>query len=96
MIKQERDAIHDQLRRNHIEILTGTAAFADPHTLEIAGGVMTHHVTSERFVIAVGTTPARPDGVDFDDGTVLDSDGILGLRSISPHAHRRRRRRDRP
>ena len=27
--------MHDQLRRNGVEILTGTAAFADPHTLEI-------------------------------------------------------------
>ena len=27
--------------------------------------------------IAVGTTPARPAGVDFDDRTVIDSDGIL-------------------
>jgi len=82
VMEQERDAIHDQLRRNRVEILTGTAAFADPHTLAITTGATTYRATSERFVIAVGTTPARPDGVDFDDGTVLDSDGILRLRSV--------------
>ena len=39
-------------------------------------------VTAERIVIAVGTRPARPKSVDFNERTVLDSDGILHLEKI--------------
>ena len=33
-------------------------------------------------MIAVGTRPARPKSVDFNERTVLDSDGILHLEKI--------------
>jgi NAD(P) transhydrogenase len=78
VIEHEREVIFDQLRRNRVDVLTGNASFADAHTLEVGGRLL----SAERFVIAVGTTPARPAGVEFDDRTVLDSDGILRLRSL--------------
>jgi NAD(P) transhydrogenase len=40
--------------------------------------------TAENIVIAVGTRPARPDGVDFDERRVIDSDGILRLENRVP------------
>jgi NAD(P) transhydrogenase len=76
VIEHEREVIHDQLRRNRVAILSGSASFADPHTLEIASGERSSRVHADNVVIAVGTRPARPAGVDFDDSTVLDSDGI--------------------
>ena len=39
-------------------------------------------VSGEYIVIATGTKPARPAGVEFDEHRVLDSDGILDLKSI--------------
>jgi NAD(P) transhydrogenase len=82
VIEHEQDAVHDQLRRNGVDILAGTAAFSDAHTLQISSAAGTYDASAEQFVIAVGTTPARPAGVDFDDRTVLDSDGILQLGSV--------------
>ena len=82
VIEHEREVIRDQLRRNRIDILTGTASFLDAHTLEIRAADATYRVAGQRFVIAVGTTPVRPQGVDFDESTVVDSDGILRLGSI--------------
>src|SRR5262245_53816088 len=76
VIEHEREVIHDQLRRNRVAILQGSASFVDPHTLEIASGEHRTHVRADNVVVAVGTRPARPAGVDFDDSTVLDSDGI--------------------
>ena len=35
-------------------------------------------------MIAVGTCPARPDGVQFDDHRVIDSDGVLQLGEEAP------------
>jgi NAD(P) transhydrogenase len=78
VVAHEREVIFDQLRRNHVDLVTGTAAFVDPHTIQVGERLL----SAERFVIAVGTTPARPEGVDFDDRIVLDSDGILRLRHL--------------
>ena len=38
----------------------------------------------ERIVIAAGTRPARPASVEFDDRTIIDSDGLLKLESRVP------------
>src|SRR5215218_5552384 len=35
VVEHEQNAIHDQLRRNSVDILVGTASFLDPHTIEI-------------------------------------------------------------
>jgi Pyruvate/2-oxoglutarate dehydrogenase complex, dihydrolipoamide dehydrogenase (E3) component, and related enzymes len=37
VIEHERAVVRDQLRRNGVEVIEGTAAFLDPHTLEVAG-----------------------------------------------------------
>lgn len=82
VIAREEATIRDQLRRNRVDVLTGTASFADPATVVVSSQAGGERVTADRFVVAVGTVPARPDGVDFDGRTVLDSDGILGLSSV--------------
>jgi NAD(P) transhydrogenase len=79
VIDHERDVIQDQLRRNRVDVVDGTASFVDPHTLAVRSSVSTRLLRGERVVIAVGTRPARPAKVEFDDRTVLDSDGILRL-----------------
>ncbi len=82
VVEHEREVIHDQLHRNRVSVISGAASFVDPHTLEIQGSAGGRHVWADRVVIAVGTTPARPPGVDFDDRTVLDSDGLGRLTAI--------------
>jgi NAD(P) transhydrogenase len=82
VIAHEQEVIADQLRRNGVRVFEGTAWFVDPHALEVTGGGTSFRLTAERIVIAVGTTPARPAGVEFDERTVLDSDGILHLAEL--------------
>ena len=68
--------IRSQLARNRVTLLHGTGRFADPHTIGVDGGDgHEHQVTADKIVIAAGTRPARPDSVDFDDRTIIDSDG---------------------
>src|SRR5439155_6727255 len=38
--------------------------------------------TAEKIVIATGTRPARPKSVEFDERTVMDSDGIISLERV--------------
>jgi len=83
VIAREVDVIRNQLQRNHVVLITGEAGFADAHAVEIRqedGATLTP--TAESIVVAVGTEPARPPNVDFDDRTVIDSDGLLHLRAI--------------
>jgi NAD(P) transhydrogenase len=82
VIGREVDVIRDQLLRNHIELVDGTAGFMDPHTVAVQVDGTERRLTAEHIVIAVGTRPSRPPDVEFDDETVIDSDGLLGLRRI--------------
>ena len=81
VIGREIEVIRSQLQRNHIQLMTGTASFVDPHTLCIDGQDQTS-VSAAKIVLAPGTRPARPGHVGFDDERVLDSDGILSLDQI--------------
>jgi NAD(P) transhydrogenase len=82
VIEQEQVAIQDALRRNLVDVLNGKASFVDAHTIQITSQEGFGRAAAERFVIAVGTKPSRPPGVDFDDRVVIDSDGILGLTNV--------------
>jgi pyruvate/2-oxoglutarate dehydrogenase complex dihydrolipoamide dehydrogenase (E3) component len=76
VIGREIDVIRSQLARNHVTVLPGMGRFLEPGTIGVAGGEdREQKVTADRIVIATGTRPARPDTVEFDDRTVIDSDG---------------------
>jgi len=83
VMAREVDVIRNQLARNHVQVLTGRGRLADAHRVEVSdlrGGVRA--VEADRIVIATGTTPARPPDVEFDEATILDSDGILQMSRI--------------
>lgn len=81
VIGREVEVVRSQLLRNHVHLLTGSARFADEHTVEVDGP---EHVlaTADKFVLAPGTEPARPDNVAFDEVRVIDSDSVLALREV--------------
>jgi NAD(P) transhydrogenase len=80
VVSRENDVVRNQLNRNRVTILTGTARFTGPTVIEIADGAgRSREVSAEKIIIATGTRPARPDSVEFDDRTIVDSDGVLHL-----------------
>ena len=82
VIEREVDVVRDQLRRNNVQIVHGSARFLDQQTIAVSGGYEERRVTAEKIVIATGTRPAHPPDVEFDDTTILDSDGLLLLDRI--------------
>src|SRR5690606_9914656 len=64
--------------RNRVPVIEGEASFVDANTLRIVapGGEETR-VGAKRFVIASGSRPYRPPGLDFSHPRVLDSDTVL-------------------
>jgi NAD(P) transhydrogenase len=84
VVAAETGITREQFRRNRVGLLPGNARFADDHTVEIEGEDEPVHAA--RIVIAVGTRPARPPSVEFDDRTIIDSDGLLKLESRVPRS----------
>ena len=83
VVGRETEVVRSQLTRNRVTILTGSARFADPHTLEIDDGAgRVRRASADKIVIATGTKPARPASVEFDERTVIDSDGIVHLERV--------------
>jgi NAD(P) transhydrogenase len=84
VVSAETAITREQFRRNRVGLLPGNARFTDDHTVEIEGE--DEPVRAQRIVIAVGTRPARPSSVEFDDRTIIDSDGLLKLESRVPRS----------
>ena len=82
VIGRETEVVRAQLFRNHVDLVTGTGSFVGPHSIDVAGPGDHRTITADKIVIATGTRPARPPNVEFADGRVLDSDGILELEQL--------------
>jgi NAD(P) transhydrogenase len=78
VMDREVDIVRNQLMRNRVQIVEGAGSFVDPHTIAVSGREE-RRLTAEWIVIATGTRPARPSAVEFDDRTILDSDGLLRM-----------------
>jgi NAD(P) transhydrogenase len=85
VIGREIDVIRNQLARNHVHMLFGTARFTGPNSIAVVAEDGTEReYTADKFIVAVGTRPARPSTVDFDGRTVVDSDQILAMDHVPP------------
>jgi NAD(P) transhydrogenase len=82
VVAAETAITREQFRRNHVGLLPGAASFVDDHTVRVEG--TEQPIRAARIVIAAGTRPARPASVEFDDRTIIDSDGLLKLESRVP------------
>ena len=82
VIQQQIHVIRQQMRRNGVMLLSGTASFRSPYEVEVRGHREVTQVRSKHFVIATGTEPAPPPDVAVDGATVITADEILSLESL--------------
>jgi NAD(P) transhydrogenase len=83
VVSRETDVVRSQLSRNRVTILSGMARFVSPTTVAVADvSARDRVVSAEKIIIATGTRPARPASVEFDERTIIDSDGILLLERV--------------
>jgi NAD(P) transhydrogenase len=79
-LNHEVDVLEHQFARNGVKTMFGAASFDDTHHVEVTSAEGDRHtVEGERFLIAVGTRPYRPDDIPFNGRTVLDSDEVIGI-----------------
>ena len=80
VITAEVDVATRHLVSNGVEILRGEGAFVSPTSVAVSGvSGRTETVSADYIVIAVGTRPARPINIPFDDKIIVDSDTLLRL-----------------
>ena len=82
VVSAETAVVREQFRRNRVGLLSGEARFQDANTVKMLDS--DEPIRARRIVIACGTLPARPPEVQFDDRTVIDSDGLLKLEHRVP------------
>ena len=78
VVRNETDVVRHQLMRNGIDLYSGSASFADPHTLVVddPGGHGRQTLRAGTIVIATGTTATRDDHIPFDGRRIITSDAV--------------------
>lgn len=84
VISREIDVTHHQLTRNHVEVISATGSFVDPHTVRLndlaTGG--DRDITADHIVIAVGTVCTMDPNIPFDGERIFISDDLLKLQTL--------------
>jgi NAD(P) transhydrogenase len=75
------DIARHQLMRNHVDLISASASFVDPHTLKLdmIDGRTSRTITAGVVVIATGTETTRDGHIPFDGRRIFTSDDILHL-----------------
>jgi len=80
IIKKEIEMINENLAKHQVKQVQGTAYFIDEHTIGIDS--RSERYSGDYILIAVGTSPFRPDSIPFEEEQVYDSDEILQMVQI--------------
>ncbi|MBL8763683.1 MAG: Si-specific NAD(P)(+) transhydrogenase [Phycisphaerae bacterium] len=82
VIRAEIDVVRSHFATNDIHVIQGVGSFVDDKTVQVDGVRGIERIHAEKFLVAVGTSPARPASVPFDRTTVITSDEILHLPTL--------------
>jgi len=82
VIEREIGTVHDALRRNDIETICGRARFVGPKQIRVESRYGNRRLSARKVLVAVGTRPSKPRGVEHDGKTVITSDEILSLEKL--------------
>jgi NAD(P) transhydrogenase len=82
IVATETAIVRDQLHRNGVELVYGTAQFEGPNHVRVVSDHSEGVYTGQRIIIATGALPLRPPEIPFDGDRVLDSETVLSLQRI--------------
>ena len=82
IIRTETRVQRDQLHRNGVDIIPGSATFIGPNTVIVRTSIGTREVTAHNMLIAVGTRPHQRPEMSTELDCVISSDDILRLTEL--------------
>ena len=75
--------IDENLKRHNVTVIQGNARVTDPKTVEVTRyGEESRTITGDAILIATGSHPQQPQGIDVDGTIIVDSDSLLTLEKI--------------
>ena len=80
--ESETRRIRHNLDRHGVTCLRGVGGFLDANTVLVANEESARRVTGSVILIATGSRPAHPEGIDFNDERIHDSDEVLDIERI--------------
>src|SRR5436190_14872300 len=78
----ESQRIRYNLDRHGVATLNGIGGFLDANTVLVANATSAQRVTGKVILIATGSRPAHPEGIEFEDDHIHDSDEVLDIARI--------------
>jgi len=83
VVRQNVEGIQYLMKKNKIQVVYGHASFLDPHTLSIKSkSGEAQQIQARNIIIATGSKPAAPPGVQIDRKRIITSTEALSLRVI--------------
>jgi dihydrolipoamide dehydrogenase len=83
VVRQNVEGIKFLMKKNKIQVVHGHATFLDAHTLAIHNEKgESHQIEARHIIIATGSKPAAPPGIQIDKKRVITSTEALSLREI--------------
>ncbi len=82
VIRHEWEMIRDQFERNDIDLVWGTAHFEGPNLVQVVREDEMEMLTADKFMLGVGTRPAKPDSIPFNEDSIFCSDQVLKLQRL--------------
>jgi NAD(P) transhydrogenase len=79
VIRAEIDVVRNHFGSNGIELLNGIGSFVQKDVIVVEGEHSVETVGARKVVIAVGTSPTRPETIRFDSDKIITSDELLNL-----------------
>src|SRR5258705_2583188 len=75
--------IDENFKRHNVTVIQGQARLVTPTTVEVTRyGKETRTITAEAILIATGSQPQQPKGIEVDGAFIVDSDSLLTLQKI--------------
>jgi NAD(P) transhydrogenase len=75
--------IDENLKRHHVDVVQGTARVTGPNEVEVTRfGQDPRTITGGILLLATGSHPQQPTGIEVDGTIIVDSDSLLTLQKI--------------
>jgi len=82
IIGQLQKSIHQLLKANRIEFISGNATLVNPHKISLQTNQRVEDIEADRIIIATGSEPVLPKIFDFGHPAVLTSNEVLELTEV--------------
>ncbi len=82
IIEEIEQTLRAQMQRNNVELICGFGSFINEHHIQVQHRNKKETFSAKKIIIATGTSPRRPEGFDFDNEVILDSNGILYMENL--------------